>query len=377
MKPLMRPVWAEIDLECVRENVAALQQIVGPSGILSVVKADAYGHGAVPVARAAIEAGAVGLGVALVEEGITLREAGVTAAILVLSEAASDAFDAVVEYGLTPTVYSAEALGALANAVRRHGRAGYPVQLKIDTGMRRVGCDPDTAIVLAREIIATPELSFDAAFTHFAVADELDHPFNAVQLDRFLSTAGSMREAGLSPRVLHAANTAAALALPDARLDVVRCGIGVYGYAPAAWMAGLVALRPAMSVVAAVSFVKRVGSGEALSYGLRYETTRATNIATIPIGYADGVPRKLGETGGCVLVRGQRLPIAGTVTMDQILVDVGDLAVAVGEPVVLLGSQGHETIDAQEWADRLGTIAYEIVCGIGPRVPRKYVGAAQ
>jgi alanine racemase len=202
------------------------------------------------------------------------------------------------------------------------------------------------------------------------VADEPANAFTGVQLERFRAVIAELDAAGVTPALRHAANSAAALLCPDSRLDLVRCGISIYGIAPAPGIDWGVELHPAMSLHSTVSLVKRVDAGEALSYGQRYRLSRSANVATVPIGYADGVRRRLSSLGGEVLIGGKRHPIAGTVTMDQITVDCGDDPVAVGDEVVLLGRQGDEVITADEWAERLGTIAYEIVCGIGARVPR-------
>jgi alanine racemase len=369
-----RPVWAEVDLAAVRANVHALLEYCAPAQLLAVVKADGYGHGAVPVARAALEAGAVGLGVALVEEGIELREAGIDAPILVLSEPIPEAAAGVVSYGLTPVVYTLAGIDALAKAVADRGaRDRLGVHLKVDTGMHRVGCRTDDAVDLAVQVTDRPELELAGVCTHLAVADEPGNPYTAEQLRRFDAVLDAFRARGLPTGTVHACNTAGAIDCPAARFDMVRVGIGCYGIAPADELEGRVPLQPAMSVKARVAQVKVVPSGARLSYGLRYETSRETRIATVPIGYADGVPRELAHHGGAAIVRGRRCPMAGTVTMDQLMLDVGDLAVEVGDEVVLIGRQGDEEITAASWAHAMGTIAYTIVCGIGPRVPRVYV----
>jgi alanine racemase len=369
-----RPVWAEIDLGAIADNVRALRELVRSADVLAVVKADAYGHGAVPVSRAALAAGASSLGVALVEEGVELRDAAVDAPIIVLSEPVPDAADVVVQHRLTPVVYTSGAIEALAKAVAASELASpFVVHLKVDTGMHRVGCTPDDALDLARQIAEHPELHLAGTCTHFAVADEPGNAYTAEQLQRFEAVLGAMRAAGIDPGIVHACNTAGALAFPAARYDMVRAGIGVYGIAPVPALDGIAGLRPALSVKARVSYVKTLPSGSRISYGLRYETRDATRIATVPIGYADGVPRRLGDAGGAAVVRGRRCPIAGTITMDQLMLDVGDAPVEVGDEVVLLGCQDGTAVTANEWAERVDTIAYEIVCGIGPRVPRTYV----
>ena len=372
----MRPAWAEIDLAAIAHNVAALREHVAPARLGAVVKADGYGHGAVEVARAALAAGADGLGVALVEEGAQLRAAGIDAPVLLLSQPPLDEMRDVVELDLRPTLYTAAGIDAAADAVAAAGPDVAPlaVHLKVDTGMHRVGADPADAIALAKRLASRPELCFEGLLTHCAVADEPDNPFTDEQLARFAEVRRALAAAGLEPAVVHAANSAAALLRPDTRFDLVRCGIAIYGIEPAPGLDGGVDLRPAMSLKARVSHVKTVAAGEAVSYGLRHRFTRDTVVATVPIGYADGVRRSLGADGGEVLIGGRRRPIAGTVTMDQITVDCGtDASVAVGDEVVLIGSQGDHRITATEWAQLTGTIAYEIVCGIGPRVPRHHL----
>ncbi|HEY1741337.1 MAG TPA: alanine racemase, partial [Acidimicrobiia bacterium] len=252
------------------------------------------------------------------------------------------------------------------------GADPLPVHLKVDTGMHRVGCSPAEATRLVATVAAHEELVLDGVLTHLAVADEIDHPYNGRQLAAFDAVLERLRARGLRPRVVHAANSAAALVLPDARYDMVRCGIAVYGVPPAAPIAEVVPLQPALAVKARVSYVQRLAAHEALSYGLRYRLAQDAWVATVPIGYADGIPRNLGAAGGEVIVGGRRRRIAGAVTMDQLMVDLGDVPAQPGDEVVLLGRQGEQTITAQEIADRLGTIAYEVVCGIGPRVPRRY-----
>lgn len=370
-----RWAWADVDLDAVEHNVRVLRAAVAPSAVWAVVKAGGYGHGAVPIARTALRAGASGLCVALATEGAELRAAGIDAPILVLSQQPVVELAAMIADDLTPTLYDIAALDAYAGAVRAAGRVDYGVHLKVDTGMHRVGAAPEDALELARRVVDHgPVLRLAGTFTHLAVADQPDDPFTAAQLARFDDVLGALADAGIDPGVVHAANSAGALAHPAARRDVVRVGIAMYGIAPGEGLeVDCRELRPAMSVKARVSFVKRVGAGERISYGLRYRFERATTVATVPIGYADGVPRRLSERGASVLIGGQRHPIAGVVTMDQLTVDCGNEAVSVGDEVVLIGSQGDETIRAAEWAGLLGTIGYEIVCGVSARVTRVHV----
>lgn len=377
----MRPVRAVVDLDAVIENVQALRAMVAPARVCAVVKADGYGHGAVPVAEAALAGGADRLGVALVAEGAELRAAGIEAPILVLSQASPHELDDLVAHRLEATAYTEVGVVGLAEAAARAHAADptappVAVHLKVDTGMHRVGVRPEGAVALASAIVGAPGLALASVFTHCAVADEPDDPFTAEQLARYDAVLAELGEAGIHVPLRHAANTAGAIAHPAARYDLVRCGIGVYGLDPSPALAGAAALRPAMSLRAQVSHVQRVAAGEGISYGLRYRPTVETTIATVPLGYADGVHRRLSAAGGEVQIGGRRRPIAGTVTMDQLLVDCGDDPVAVGDEVVLFGdpeSAGRPP-GAEEWADRLGTIVYEVVCAISPRVPRQYLG---
>jgi alanine racemase len=239
--------------------------------------------------------------------------------------------------------------------------------------MHRVGARPDEAASLARLVHDTPSLHLEGLWTHLAVADDPDDPYTAEQLERFEDLRSRLAAAGVVPDVVHAANSAGAIAHPAARYDVVRCGIALYGEAPSAALAGHIDLQPAMSLKARVSFVKRVPAGARISYGLRYTAPVETTIATVPLGYADGLVRRSFDVGGEVLVNGRRCPLAGVVTMDQVMVDCGpDAHVEPGDEVVVIGAQGGGAITAHEWAERLGTISYEVLCGIGPRVPRVY-----
>jgi alanine racemase len=372
----LRPAWAEIDLDAIGANAALLAALVAPAQLCAVVKAWGYGHGPVEVATAALAGGATWLAVALVEEGQYLRAAGVTAPILLLSEPPAEAMAEVVRGGLTATVYTAAGVRALAAAAEAAGGPPVPVHLKVDTGMHRVGAPPQEALGLAQQVAAEPALVLDGLYTHFAVADEPAAPETGEQLATFQATARRLAAAGIAPRVLHAANSAGAIVHPDSRLDLVRCGIALYGLAPSAALVDwgpFRQLRPAMALAAQVSHVKVVAAGERLSYGLTYRLAQPSVIATVPLGYADGVTRRLAATGGDVLVNGRRHRIAGTVTMDQILVDCGPGAdVAVGDTVVLIGRQGDEEITAWEWAQKVDSIAYEVVCGVSARVPRVY-----
>lgn len=380
-----RPVWADVDLDAVRHNASVICRLAHPAALCAVVKADGYGHGAVPVARAAMEGGATWLAVALVEEGAALRQAGIEAPILLLSEPPVEAAAEAVAQRLVPTVYTRQGLDSLIRAVDDRSPP-LEVHLKVDTGMHRVGVDPDDAPELAGLIAAHPRLALGAVWSHLAVADGADpedRAFSAVQLERFDTVLAGLDRAGHRPPMTHVANSAGAIVFPQARRDMVRCGITVYGVAPTPALADELTaatgsqLRPVLSLRSRVTFVRDLDEGERPSYGRRRPLSQRSTVATVPIGYADGVPRRLFDQGGQVLLGGIRRPLAGAVTMDQVMVDCGPAGgtpVAVGDEVVFLGRQGAEEVTATEWADLLGTINYEVLCDIGARVPRLTVG---
>lgn len=371
---MSRWAWAEVSAEAIEENVRTIAGVVSPARVWAVVKANGYGHGALLAARAAQRGGAEGLCVALVQEGVALRQSGVEGPILLLSEQPPDTLADAVRHELTLTVYSRGQLDALA----RTGARRHPVHLKVDTGMRRVGAATHDAVSLAGAIAASPAAELLGVFTHLAIADRPEDPFTNVQLDRFDGTLAALRAAGHHPALVHAANSAAALACPRARYSLVRAGIAIYGLSPGSGVAHHCSrLRPALSLRARVSHVKRVAAGDRISYGLRHTFERDTTVATLPIGYADGVPRRLHAVGGAILVGGAPRPIVGVVTMDQLMVDCGDDPVAVGDEAVLIGRQGPHAIAAANWAAALGTIDYEITCGISARVERRAAPAVE
>jgi alanine racemase len=361
-----RPTRVDVDLDAIRHNVRVLRP---PSAeLMAVVKANGYGHGDAEVARAALEGGATWLGVAFAEEGLRLRTAGLTAPILVLSELSPGAEHAALTADLTPTLYTAAGLARVADAA-----AGRPaaVHVKVDTGMHRVGVYPPEATATFLDEVAQTGLRLDGLFTHFATAGE-DALIVREQLALFLKIVEDVRAAGHRPRLLHAANTAGTILHPESHLDLVRTGIGIYGLVPGPGVGEGLGLRPAMTWRSAVAMVKRLPAGERTSYGQRYRLDRDAWVATVPVGYADGYPRSLASRAD-VLIGGRRCRVAGNVTMDQLIVDCGDAEPLPGQEVVLLGPQDAETIAAEELAAHGGTIAYEIVTGIGDRVPREFI----
>ena len=366
---------AAVDLGAITANVKALCQHVEPSQVMAVVKADGYGHGIVPAARAALAGGATWLGVADPAEGLELRRAGITAPVLALMAIGEPA--AAIEAGIDVTAGSAAFAAKIAAAA---DRAGSPARLhlKADTGLNRGGATPADWPGLVEAALAAQDrglVQVVGLWSHFACADMPGHPSVAAQLAAFDNAVTRAEKAGVRPEVRHIANTAAALTVPASRLDLVRFGGALYGLstlpggAPP-W------LRPAMTLRARLALVKRVPPGSGVSYGYRYVTQRETTLGLVPLGYADGVPRT--ATGhSLVSARGRRWPIAGTVCMDQFVIDFGDEPVAAGDEVVLFGPGDDGEPTAQEWGETLATISYEIATGIGARVPRTYPGVPQ
>ncbi len=345
---MVRRTYVEIDLGAIAHNVQAFKELISPSRLCTVVKADAYGHGDVPVANAALDAGADLVAVALVEEGIRLREAGIDAQILLLSEPDPDSAADIVRWALIPTVYSSTFLEALAATGE-----SLDVHVKVDTGMHRVGAAPEDLEGLVAAVQSTPTLNLAAIWTHFPVADE-DPAYTRGQIERFDELTSRFEVPAT-----HMANTAGAVLFPEARKSLSRVGLGTYGLHPCEETRDVIELRPAMRLVTHVSHTQRLTAGERPSYGRVRPLEEDANVVTAPVGYADGYPRALTRNGHA-LIGGRRYPLAGTVTMDQIVIETGDDGYERGEEVVLLGSQGDEEISADEWATELGTISYDL-----------------
>jgi alanine racemase len=365
------PVWAEVDLGAIRHNVRALAALAPGAEVMGVVKGYAYGHGNPASALAMLQAGASRLGVARVAEAIHLRESGVKAPIHVFTEPPPDAARTIVELSLTPAVYTEGFARALSDAATEAG-ARVGAHLKLDTGMNRVGLlsdDVGDALSLLRGL---PGIEIEGAWSHLAVADVPDHPFTRKQLALFEDLTGQIAAAGLKLRYRHLANSAATLSLPDAHFDIVRCGIASYGLWPGPRLHGAADLHPALQLKARANLVKNVPAGAALSYGLKYELERAGNVITIPAGYADGYPRPLSGKAD-VIIEDERYRVSGTVCMDQFMVDVGDKRFEPGTVVTLLGREGDQEVSAEELAQHIGTINYEITTRIPSRVPRIYL----
>ena len=367
--------WAEVDLGAVRHNVAELRALIGAETLLcAVVKADAYGHGARAVAPAALEAGADWVAVATVEEGIDLRDAGVGAPILVMGPVMAASAEAGVAAGLRLAVHDRAGVGLIGAAAARVGRTAQ-VHLKLDSGMTRLGAPSEEFTELARLIEAQADLELEAAWTHFAEAETRDSPRTREQLARLLTEVQTLAAAGIRPPIVHACNSAGAFFHPAARLSMVRCGIAIYGYNPAGLGPAPIALRPALAWKARLVAIHDIEAGRRVGYGGTYVASRRTRVGTVSSGYADGYSRRLSGLG-TVLLRGRRTPVIGRISMDFITIDVTGIEEAeVGDEVVLLGSQGSETISADDLAAAADTISYEVLCGIGARVERVTVGS--
>jgi alanine racemase len=358
-----RGTWVEVDLGAIRHNAVALKP--ADAELMAVVKADAYGHGDVEVATAALEAGATWLGVALVEEGLALRRAGVEAPILLMSEPPPGSEAVALAHRLTPTIASEPGLQRLVAVAR----GAIAVHVKLDTGMHRIGIWPPSEAPAFVARVAAAGLDVEGLWTHFARSED-DDDTTRRQLERFRDAVDGVRRAGVDPRILHAANSAAVLRHPESHLDLVRPGIALYGIEPAPGLGAGRDLRPALSWRSTVTATRRLAAGEGVSYGHRYVLERDAWIATAPVGYADGFPRAASSRAE-VCVGDRRCRVAGTVTMDQLMVDCGDVEPAPGDEVTIVGGGGPT---AAELAGHADTIAYEIVTRIGPRVPRGYVG---
>ncbi len=364
---------AEIDLAALRANVRALRARAAGAQLMAVVKSDAYGHGAVRCARAALDAGATWLGTATPEEALALRAAGFDGPLMCWLWTPGGPWREAIEAGIDVSVSGMWALREVVEAARSAGQVAR-VQLKADTGLGRNGCQPADWPELVRHALEADEVRVTGLWSHFACADEPGHPSIDVQLGVFRDLVDYAEKAGAEPEVRHIANSPATLTLPGTHFDLVRTGIAMYGVSPSPEL-GTPAdfgLRPVMTLAASVALVKRVPEGHGVSYGHHYVTARETTLGLIPVGYADGIPRHASGTGP-VLVGGKWRRVAGRVAMDQFVVDLGGDTVEPGDEAVLFGPGDRGEPTAEDWAQAAGTIAYEIVTRIGSRVPRVYV----
>jgi alanine racemase len=378
--------WAEIDLIAYAHNIRELKRITRPSArLMAVVKADGYGHGAVEVARQALQNGADYLGVARINEALPLREAGLEAPILIFGYSPPDLAATLIDYELTQSIYSLATARALSEKATRQGKK-IKVHLKVDSGMGRLGFLLDSENVSTDDIPAQnpvreiesisrlPGLAVEGIFTHFATADSADKSYANLQLERFMDIIRRLQKDGLELPLKHAANSAALIDMPDSHLDMVRPGIATYGLHPSDEVhKSSVDLRPVMTLKSRIIHLKKVAPGFNISYGITFQTKAHTTIATVPVGYADGFNRLLSSRGH-MQVRGQRVPIVGRVCMDLTMLDVGGVAgVALEDEVTVFGAQGNGAVTADEIASSIDTINYEVVSTITGRVPRVYL----
>jgi alanine racemase len=384
--------WAEIDLSAYAHNIRELKRVTQPQArLMAVVKANGYGHGAIEVARTALQNGAEFLGVARIHEAVELRKAGLEAPILIFGYSSPDSAQTLIEYELTQTVYSPTLAAALSERAARQGKK-IKIHIKVDSGMGRLGLLLDEqaggtshnvpaakTLNVVEAISRLANLDVEGIFTHFATSDSADKSYATAQLERFMDLLNRLERAGLKPPLEHAANSGAVIDMPDSHLDMVRPGIATYGLYPSDEVnQSKVELKPVMTLKSRIIHLKKVPAGFHISYGITYRTKKPTTIATVPIGYADGFNRLL-SSRGCMLVHGKRVPIVGRVCMDLTMLDVGALDVGalndvmIEDEVVVFGQQGNETVTADELASTLNTINYEIVTSITGRVPRVFL----
>jgi alanine racemase len=369
--------YARIDLDALDHNVRALTTHIGPSvALIAVVKANAYGHGAIPVARAALSRGAARLAVARPDEGIQLRGAGITAPILVMGYSIPAEADAYARFDLTATINTLEGAQAISARAKALGVTAT-FHVKVDTGMGRYGLPPEEVIPFLNDACRLPNLRMEGIYTHFATSDERDKGFARQQMEQFEGILDAARRAGFEFSLRHAANSGAILDLPEAHFDGVRVGVALYGLYPSDEVSKNVALQPILSLHSRVGRIRALPAGAGVGYGRTWIASRPTTVALIPIGYGDGYRRSLSNRG-VILIGGQRAPLIGRVSMDQIMADVTDIpGVAQDDPVVLIGAQGGEKLTADEVAALAGTINYEITTGLMPRLPRIYVSGGE
>ncbi len=361
----LREAVAEIDLQALTHNLGVAKKHTGNTNVLAVVKADAYGHGAVTVSKHLIKQGVSALGVAFSHEAVILREAGITSPILIFFN--RDNITDIFEYDLTPVVFDFNTAKALSDEAYKKNRH-IPIHIKIDTGMGRVGFRTDTALEEILKISQLKNITLEGLMSHFSEADLQDKEFANKQVNDYSTLLHDLKEQNIRFKHYHMANSASVLTMPDAHFNLVRPGIMLYGYA----FPGASGLRPVLSLKSRVVLIKKVPAGTPISYGRTFITKRESTIATIPLGYADGYSRRLSNLGE-VLISGRRAPVAGRVCMDTIMVDITDIPdVSYESEVVIIGEQGSEQISANEIADKTDTIPYEVLTSIGQRVQRVY-----
>jgi alanine racemase len=369
-----RPVWVEINLSAIKENIRQIKSLVNV-GIkcCAIVKADGYGHGAIAVARAVLDAGADYLAVAILEEAIELRQAGFTAPILILGYTPAYQMSLVLAYNAQPTVCTMETAQALS-AVAKKANVIANIHVKIDTGMGRIGVRPEDIGSFAEKVVRLPNMQIEGVYSHFAKADERDKSFAHLQYQRFTAAIKELSDRNIFPPIRHIAASAALIDLPETHCDMVRMGIIQYGVWPSDAVTHRIILQPAMTFKCEVAFIKEVPAETPVSYGCTYKTKQSARIATLPVGYADGWNRLLSNKGQ-VLIHGKLVPVIGRVCMDQCMVDITDIPdVKVGDEVVLFGAK---QVPIENVAKQVQSIPYEVMCAISKRVPRVYVNSSQ
>lgn len=367
---VLRPTHLEVDLGALRHNLAALRAHVGGARVMAVLKANAYGHGLVPVARLMQAEGVACIGVAVLEEGLALREAGVTTPVLVMGGILGSQIPRFLEHDLMLTASSVSKLEAVQECAAAMGRRAQ-VHLKIDTGMERIGVHWYSAGALLEASLRCPDVDVVGIFSHFANADAADLTHARLQLERFTEVLDFYRQRSLPTPTRHIANSGAVLALPESHLDLVRPGIALYGVSPSPHVPWRLGLRPALTWKSRVVYFKVVQPGNPVSYGSTWAPTEMTRVITVPVGYGDGYPRRMSGRAE-VVVRGARYPVVGAICMDQVMVDIGWNSAWNDDPVVLLGEADGQRVTVEELAEWAGTIPYEILTGINLRVPRVY-----
>ena len=367
----MRPTLAEIDLQAIIANVKAVQQKVAPAKIMAVVKADAYGHGVLEVSKTIIDCGVRHLGVGIVEEGIELRRAGITANITVLSGLFPHQASRFIEFDLDATVYDDAGLEAIRQ-VAREQNSRAKIHIKVDTGMSRVGIHWREAAAFVERATSLPEIEPVGLYTHFASADDIDKSFTWLQLARFNEIIEQLEAKSIHIPLIHAANSAAVLDMPESYFNMVRPGLSLYGYYPSPETGRTIALQPALTLKTRVLYVKEIDKGDSVGYGRTFIAKEKTRIATMPVGYADGYNRLLSNQEH-VIIKGKKYPVAGVVSMDLLTVDIGrDDDIRAGDDVILIGNTPDHSLSVEAIAKKSGTIPYEVTCWISKRVPRVY-----
>jgi alanine racemase len=367
----LRQVWAEVNLQTLRENYHKLQAYARTE-MMPIVKADAYGHGLIPVVKTLLTCGAKRYGVALLEEALEIKAVFPELTVMVLGATEPDQSDILVREEIIPSIFQVTQAQALSGAAVKQNRTAR-LHLKIDTGMNRIGFQEGDFPDIMR-IAALPNLFIEGIYTHLATSDQRDLSFAREQLNRFQSFYEKLRKAGLTIPIRHAANSAAILQIPEFHFELVRPGISLYGFTPSSQIGGAIGLEPVMAWKAKVSHVKSIKTGESVSYGRTFQAAYPTRVATIPVGYADGLRRALSNQGE-MLIHGKRSTMIGRICMDMTMLEVTRIpGVQVGDVVTILGKDGYDQITATEMAGWIGTISYEVVCGISKRVPRVYLG---